>query len=115
VTAPNAELAYRVLDRIDADPKVWDQSVWSCGTTACFAGHAVLLSGGILDGSDVVDGPEDLVGHQVEQAAYRALGIDEDRAWLGDDRDWLFAQTNDRATLGRFVAEIFGPRPERAS
>jgi hypothetical protein len=49
VTAqPNAELAYRVLDHIDAHPQNWEQGRWigqeECGTVACFAGWAVLLS-----------------------------------------------------------------------
>ena len=40
-SAPNAELAYRVLDHIDANPQQWDQGRWigqaECGTVACFA------------------------------------------------------------------------------
>jgi len=115
VTAPNAELAYAVLDRIDADPESWDQTIWSCNTTACFAGHAVQLSGGILDYELVVEGPGDLGGRSVEEAAYRVLGISADASWLHDGNDWLFAQDNDREDLGRLVAEIFGPRPEAAS
>lgn len=35
-TKPNAELAYAVLDQIDAHPETWDQGDWDCGTTACF-------------------------------------------------------------------------------
>jgi hypothetical protein len=46
---PNAELAYKVLDHIDAHPQQWRQGWWftelDCGTAACFAGWACVLSG----------------------------------------------------------------------
>src|ERR1044072_1672642 len=43
----NAKLAYEVLDYIEAHPEKHDQATYfnSCGTTACFAGWASLLSG----------------------------------------------------------------------
>lgn len=34
-----------VLDKIEADPQSWNQEVWHCGTTHCFAGHAQILFG----------------------------------------------------------------------
>lgn len=46
---PNAELAYRTLDQIDASPEHWRQSSWVCGTSYCFGGWAVVLSGGQLN------------------------------------------------------------------
>jgi hypothetical protein len=108
---PNAELAYKVLDHIDAHPETWDQATWDCGTTACFAGWALRLSGGYSE-NDVVYGPPSLAGMTVERAAYKVLRIDE--ASSGPDA-WLFDQDNTREDLGRLVAEIFGPRPESAS
>lgn len=111
---PNAELAYRVLDHIDADPRSWRQDVWDCGTAACFAGWAVRLAGGISGDDLVVDGPAELIGHPVGVAAHMVLGIDEDTAWSLYDRgtgDWLFSPDLDREGLGQTVAEIFGPRP----
>jgi hypothetical protein len=41
----NIEKLRAVLARIKADPTIWDQRVWICGTAACFAGHAVLMEG----------------------------------------------------------------------
>lgn len=43
----NDELIDAVLDYIEAHPEEWDQGVWAnaCGTQACFAGRAMLLSG----------------------------------------------------------------------
>ena len=116
MTAPNAELAYRVLDHIDANPNEWKQSSWQCGSAACFAGWAVRLSGGILEKAPiptVVKGPEELIGLDVDQAAYQVLGIDEVAAGdLGyEEDDWLFDEGNTRDDLGRLVAAIFGPRP----
>lgn len=113
---PNAELAYRVLDHIDGHPEEWDQVTWFCGTSACFAGHSLLLSGCQLERTGVnralvASGPERLVGVEVEYAAYDVLGVDPDQ---GEHDDWLFDPDNDREKLGRLVAEIFGPRPEPA-
>jgi hypothetical protein len=105
---PNAALAYAVLDQIDAHPEQWDQATWDCGTSACFAGWAVRLSGGISDASNVVDGPAELIGMHVEYAAYRVLGIGFDGIDAGE---WLFDPDNGREDLARMVEEIFGPRP----
>lgn len=123
-TKPNAELAYRVLDHIDAHPKLWRQSVYigpsECGTVACFAGWACMLSG---EEPEFVNGPEystaSLRGGQVvSDRAQDLLGASR---WLADhtddaddERD-LFDEWNDRETLGDLVAEIFGPRPAVAS
>ncbi len=41
----NVENFRRVLEHIKAHPEDWDQSVWHCGTTRCFAGHAQIMSG----------------------------------------------------------------------
>lgn len=106
---PNAALAYRVLDQIDADPETWDQATWDCGTTACFAGWALRLAGGHSE-NDVVYGPPALAGMTVEKAAYEVLGISETSS--GGPDDWLFDADNTREDLGRLVAEIFGPRPD---
>lgn len=116
VTAPkpNAELAYRVLDHIDAHPETWSQGTWDCGTAACFAGWAVRLSGGKVDPLSinnpdpiVAEGPEQIVGLAVPDAAEIVLQSDCRDA---DGLD-LFDAANTREDLGRLVAEIFGPRP----
>jgi hypothetical protein len=117
VTAPtpNAELAYAVLDQIDAHPETWNQAVYDCGTAACFAGWAVRLSGWTA-GKDldewtvVVDGPDNLLGVHVSDAATIAL---RSECTFGEED--LFASYQTRSDLGRLVAEIFGPRPGGAA
>jgi len=114
---PNAELAYRVLDYIDANPKLWRQAVWvgerpECGTVACFAGRTVLLSGCKLDDDlIVVDGPPELIGKTVGQAADILLGINTDLLNERNHRD-PYDGLLTRKELGDIVAEIFGPRPD---
>lgn len=45
----NDVLIDKVMDYLREHPKEWDQRYWvestPCGTTACFAGHTMLLSG----------------------------------------------------------------------
>jgi hypothetical protein len=105
---PNAELAYAVLDHIDAHPEQWRQGEWA----ACFAGWAVRLSGVQLDaGTDrVFDGPAELLGLEIDEAADRLLGITTEllnEREHGDPYDGLHT----RESLGSVVAEIFGTRP----
>ncbi len=115
---PNAELAYKVLDHIDAHPEQHDQRSWTekvgCGTVACFAGWTCLLSGdepvpdddGDIDVEVWVDG--NIV--RIPQRATHLLGLPYDR-----QPGWghhLFDPANSREDLHRLVAEIFGPRPE---
>lgn len=125
MTTPNAELAYRVLDQIDAHPELHRQRWWltvaDCGTAACFAGWACILSGDEpvipFDGE-----PGDEFSH-VRTADTKIHVGDHARALLGLDssvegRDRaaeLFFDDNTREDLHRIVAEVFGPRPERAS
>jgi hypothetical protein len=131
VTAPtpNAELAYRVLDQIDAHPEQWDQTRWwkpadmapgvSCGTAGCFAGWAVSLSGGQMARGDVTadvrveSGLDEWSGAYVPVAAAALLGLPMDDPWSEDEAEHqeLFHENNTREDLGRLVAEIFGPRP----
>ena len=115
MTAPNTELAYRVLDQIDAHPENWNQNEWQCGTAACFAGWAIRLSGGTMSGSQydvwVADGLPELRGEQASRAAESLLGLPVGEYDNCDD-EHLFDPDNTREDLGRLVAEIFGPRPE---
>lgn len=114
---PNAELAYRVLDQIDAEPERWNQNAWviGCGTSYCFAGWALTLTGHTLVGRGAeagsgmdLDGFHRVDGSIVGDAAARELDID---LLSADD---LFSVYNNRADLGTLVAEIFGPRPRTA-
>lgn len=115
---PNAELAYAVLDHIDAHPEQWNQGVWvgeaECGTVGCFAGWAVMLSGYTVNDAVVIESPEgapNLDGLHIESASDALLGIDDGTAFqYGDIYDGLLT----REELGRRAEEIFGPRPEPA-
>jgi hypothetical protein len=127
VTVPNAELAYKVLDHIDAHPEQWRQQDWisrpdgaDCGTAACFAGWACLLSGDtprwefpadeLTERVNTTSGVE--LVHDVEfvndRAAY-LLGISLYEA------DSLFDAENERDGIVRLVTELFGPRPRGAA
>lgn len=115
---PNAELAYKILDEIDAHPRSWDQSTWfgrrwwwRCGTTACFAGHACLLSGDTPDW-EWIDGTTGRVitdKGRVKPVMSRAMEL-LDISWSQADR--LFFSSHNRERLGRYVEAIFGPRPD---
>lgn len=120
MTAPNAELAYKILDHIDARPESWRQSVYigpaECGTVACFAGWACMLSG---EKPDFVNGPECVTatlvsGQTVPYRAQELLGasryLTDHNGDTDDERD-LFDEWNTRDQLGQFVELIFGPRP----
>lgn len=120
---PNAELAYAVLDHIDAHPEQWNQGVWvrirvrGCGTAACFAGWASLLSGdepyehwsSDNGASSEIRSAETGRIRQVRNRARDLLRITD---WQADD---LFDAGRIRSELDDAVAEIFGPRPDAAS
>jgi hypothetical protein len=124
LTQPNAELAYRVLDHIDAHPEQWLQNVWiakaECGTVGCVAGWTCLLSGDQPSTPDEDDDPEEeteLVhvawesdSRFIPARAAELLGIEFDDALWG--YGGLFYAHNSREKLGVLVAEIFGPRPD---
>lgn len=110
---PNAVLAYRVLDHIDAHPEEHRQTAWvdqdSCGTTACFAGWACLLAGD--QAPPPADCPSAMVFspdghlHGVFDRAQEHLGIDEETA------EDLFSGDHLAEDLAELVPQIFGPRP----
>jgi hypothetical protein len=130
MTRPNAELAYRVLDHIDAHPEQHDQSDFvrrpagtssltaesmPCGTTACFAGWTVLLSGYTLDfGYQHWPTVED-DGRRVDvdDLAAELLGIGT-RGVIDDAPHALFYEARNRDELADQIEEIFGPRPHPA-
>lgn len=118
---PNAELAYRVLDHINAHPEQHDQGTWitvgtDCGTVACFAGWTCLLAGDmpatpLFHHSNEVsrvtvvdDGNEDHAHDRtVKYRAAELLGL-----YSGEWRLLFYTRSD---ALPRVVAEIFGPRP----
>jgi hypothetical protein len=115
---PNAELAYRVLDHIDAHPEQWDQGIYirkaECGTAACFAGWTVLLSG-----AKPISGFQTRVAFNGKEVsvpllAEKLLGAVPAIAYGNENFHdaGLFDPGNTREDLGRLVLEIFGPRAE---
>lgn len=44
-TNRGAALAQEVAEYITDHPDEWDQGSWGCGTTACFGGRALLMTG----------------------------------------------------------------------
>jgi hypothetical protein len=118
-TTPNAELAYRVLDHIDAHPEQWHQGVWiardkDCGTVGCFAGWTCLLAGdtAAFDHIDpqhatrvTISGNGPQYDRSIDSRAFELLGITPDEA------AGLFEASNDRRDLRSLVHIFFGPRP----
>ncbi len=122
-----AHRAYAVLDFVMANPDMHDQGLWvaddgeddfengtiidrryveqHCGTTACFAGWAVLLSGRAIDADNcVITGTDPLAGLYVPHAAAELLRLSE------VDADDLFLFSS-RADLPAAIRRIYGPRP----
>lgn len=110
----NKLLMKRVLSYIKKHPKEWDQGAWgvqrpACGTAMCFAGHAIVMSGGklIYDDPDS-EGFRDAVGcrfphratEDIGDAAARVLGINN------YDASDLFYYGNDLDDLTRRVTEL---------
>ncbi len=124
---PNAELAYKVLDHIDTNPETWRQKVWAgkseCGTAACFAGWAVMLSGHTVEiaedgGYESIDGNRDITIAGVAAEELRIDGLvspcrenHDSCTWSETYTDRLFDASNTREELGELVLEFFGPRP----
>lgn len=46
LVTPNVALLRKTMEHIESHPQEWEQRHWICGSTACFAGHAVLIDGG---------------------------------------------------------------------
>jgi hypothetical protein len=123
VTArPNAELAWRVIDHIDAHPDQHDQGHWvrqtDCGTTACFAGWTTILSGDrpVTELPGYVDGFTDVVTVDPEGRSYDLTVQARARELLGITHQAahdLFYNAMSLDDLRDAVAEIFGPRPEQ--
>jgi hypothetical protein len=118
---PNVPLLRKTMEHIEAHPQEWDQQVWRCGTTMCFAGTACDLDGGQWADADMPedeDAPyllrrdgepeEDTytnIGPGLIHAATRArriLGLDETQA------DFLFGTSNTLDYLRAGVAELCG-------
>ena len=117
--------AYGTLDFIEAHPDKHDQGSWvdrpdrrwlegpanldnalaECGTTACYAGWALLLAGRKIGEWTT---PDALGSAMVPLEAARLLGLDSEEIYP------LFFYAADLAEVRKAVFEIFGPRPDGA-
>lgn len=115
----NVPLLRKTLEHIETNPQEWEQKVWHCGTSGCFAWHAAMLDGAepvtsYPDSSYVLatedDPPSDLSSYEgVVHVAVRAARV----LGLGDqDRSRLFHYTHTLDDLRRIVAELIA-REER--
>jgi hypothetical protein len=80
-------LAHATLDYIREHPKEWKQYCYYnlCGTTACYAGHALILGGkirniaeGSLFSEDSSENARELLGWTRAQASHVFLSFTED-------------------------------------
>ncbi len=63
-----------VLAFIEANPEMWDQRKWACGTTGCLAGWTLALADNIPIRQVEATYPG---GLQLESVAARLLGLDQ--------------------------------------
>lgn len=125
---PNVELLRRTLEHIEANPREWDQGKWAednypCGTSHCFAGWAVVLSGaafaqeadGIVSGRVVEPGqnPFDRAEwRDVAEYAAQILGLPapetpvKETGQISGAIPLLFDACNDLDDLRRIVGEL---------
>jgi hypothetical protein len=108
---PNKELLLKTLQTIKDNPQHWNQAVWHCDTSHCFAGFAQLLD--LKLPLDYVDEDEDVdpdgdpydsglyfKGTDTGEYAQEALGL---RDYEAKD---LFASSNTLADLEEIVNEL---------
>lgn len=82
----NLDLFNRVLAHIKAHPEEWDQEKYTphiCGSACCFAGHAVLLSGGTIP-TDYERANYTKYPESVPRQAQALLDLTDEQT------DWLF-------------------------
>lgn len=128
VTRPNVELLRRTLEHIEATPLQWDQNTWAednypCGTTYCFAGWAVVLSGAafaqetdrIMSGRVVPPGRSPFDRAEWRDVAEYAAGIlglpapeapVKETGQISGDIPALFDACNELDDLRRIVGEL---------
>jgi hypothetical protein len=121
---PNAELAWRTYDAINANPAHFNMDNWveargtvtigleqltdpECGTTACFAGWAIALSGYQLTPNREVIRANRMIPDDMPSFAASLLRITEYEA-----SDLFYVDNED--FNAELVEEIFGPRPDGA-
>lgn len=102
-----------VVDYIRKHPDEWNQAVWgyreSCGTQACFAGTALLLSGYEISENGGFVNPDGDKVWSVPNEAQMLLGITEPQRWL---LFFALSEEQGQAALEYVVAEIKAGRAE---
>lgn len=100
----NIALLETVLTHIQDHPETHDQTEWLCGTSACFAGWAALLSGyqkvHPMTATYVVKSGEDYAPDHVREVAERLLDLSP------SDSDVLFSATNTAEDLSLMVKDL---------
>lgn len=97
--SPNVALLTATLEYIKAHPEEWDQKTWRCGTTACFAGHAVKQAGARwVNQHEVItsDGRKEFI----DEYASEILGLNRTESY------YLFDACNTLEDLERIVAAL---------
>lgn len=114
---PNLPLLRKVLAQIDQHPEEWNQQEWftetACGTAACVAGHACLMSGDKPGGDEC---PTTGVVITVNTADGSVLGVQERaQSLLGltDGECDMFDPENTRADIQRYAEQIAARAGER--
>ncbi len=120
----NVDLLGKTLAYVEAHPDEWHQQSWRCGTSMCFAGHAVALAG--IPFADPDSNDDDILGRDLPRWLAARLGLAWNEA-LGSNEvaaaligiepyperfdgepgvEHLFAPNNDLDDLRRIVAEL---------
>lgn len=106
---PNLDLIERTLQRIEARPELFDMLTFGekrgeCGTVACFAGHAMLVSGYALSASYLYYRPDGTCVDDIESEAADLLGFGRPRALR-----LFYALIRTPAQLRDLVEDEIGP------
>lgn len=97
----NTELAYKTLDYIREHPQDWNQLNYFCGTTACFAGRAILIALGFSTELEFRQWQQDNWDCTTTIVAQRLLG------WTPREAHHVFASyTRDFTVLETAVKEV---------
>jgi hypothetical protein len=99
----NTELAYKTLDYIREHPEEWSQDSFFCGTTACFAGRAIMIALEKGNEADVRAWMTDKYGSSRDSQwlARQLLG------WTYEEAHHVFYRfTSDFTELERAVKEV---------
>lgn len=109
----NPELGRMILKHVDAFPESFDMATFfnPCGTTACLAGHALLLDGGYeLKGlrSDSRPGfyrPDGSYVEDIELEALNLLGMAEEE-YFDDNKPPVFYTGDADDAIARFTEAV---------